>query len=116
MHDEPLNADHGAPFRLIVPHRYGVASVETLKRIDAIPQDLRGEIRGPPLNVRVARPAGRAGDGHARARADRGPGTRVVIAAGTYTVRDKAWSSTGPVTRVESSLTGAGDVQYVDVR
>jgi DMSO/TMAO reductase YedYZ molybdopterin-dependent catalytic subunit len=27
MNGEPLNPDHGAPFRLIVPHWYGVASV-----------------------------------------------------------------------------------------
>ena len=27
MNGEPLSPDHGAPFRLIVPHWYGVASV-----------------------------------------------------------------------------------------
>src|SRR5918993_4407507 len=34
MNGEPLNRDHGAPFRLIVPHWYAVASVKWLKRID----------------------------------------------------------------------------------
>jgi hypothetical protein len=32
-----------------------------------------------------------------------------VIGAGTCTVRGKAWSSTGPVTRVKVSLTGEGE-------
>src|SRR5918993_2687855 len=36
MNGEPLNADHGAPFRLIVPHWYAVASVKWLKRIDVL--------------------------------------------------------------------------------
>ena len=30
-------------------------------------------------------------------------------AVGTYTVRGKAWSGTGPITRVDVSLTGEGD-------
>src|SRR5947209_2253709 len=34
MNGEPLNPDHGAPFRLIVPHWYGVASVKWLRHID----------------------------------------------------------------------------------
>src|SRR4051794_25003098 len=33
MNGEPLGADHGAPFWIIVPHWYAVASVKWLKRI-----------------------------------------------------------------------------------
>src|SRR3954468_23795793 len=36
MNGEPLGLDHGAPFRLIVPHWYAVASVKGLKRIDVL--------------------------------------------------------------------------------
>ena len=36
MNGEPLNPDHGAPFRLIVPHWYGVASVKWLTRIEVL--------------------------------------------------------------------------------
>src|SRR5215217_8128088 len=36
MNGEPLGPDHGAPFRLIVPHWYAVASVKWLKRIDVL--------------------------------------------------------------------------------
>jgi hypothetical protein len=38
---------------------------------------------------------------------DPAPGS--VIPAGTCTLRGKAWSGTGPVTRVDLSFTGAGD-------
>src|SRR3954454_22468313 len=34
MNGAPLWPDHGAPFRVIVPHWYAVASVKWLKRID----------------------------------------------------------------------------------
>src|SRR5215208_4307340 len=36
MNGQPLIPDHGAPFRLIVPHWYAVASVKWLKRIDVL--------------------------------------------------------------------------------
>jgi hypothetical protein len=38
---------------------------------------------------------------------DPAPGS--TFAAGTYTVRGKAWSGTGPVTKVEISLAGEGE-------
>jgi hypothetical protein len=37
------------------------------------------------------------------------PAPEAVIPAGTYTVRGKAWSGTGPITDVHVSLTGEGD-------
>jgi DMSO/TMAO reductase YedYZ molybdopterin-dependent catalytic subunit len=43
MNGEPLNLDHGTPFRLIVPHWYGVASVKWLKHIDVLTQPYVGE-------------------------------------------------------------------------
>src|SRR5437763_6932967 len=36
MNGQPLGPDHGAPFRLIVPHWFAVASVKWLKRIDVL--------------------------------------------------------------------------------
>lgn len=39
MNGQPLIADHGAPFRLIVPHWYAVASVKWLKRIDVLTEN-----------------------------------------------------------------------------
>jgi Mo-co oxidoreductase dimerisation domain len=37
------------------------------------------------------------------------PAPGAVIPAGAYTVRGKAWSGTGPITRVDVALTGEGD-------
>src|SRR3954449_13310896 len=45
MNGEPLGADHGAPFRLIAPHWYAVASVKLLKRIDVLTEAYRGEFQ-----------------------------------------------------------------------
>ena len=45
MNGEPLIPDHGAPFRLIVPHWYAVASVKWLKRIDVLTEPFAGEFQ-----------------------------------------------------------------------
>ena len=107
MNDEPLNADHGAPFRLIVPHWYGVASVKWLRRIDVITEDYEGEFQvGHYMYEWPDRPHEPVTAMRVRARiTDPAPGA--VIPAGTYTIRGKAWSGTGPVTKVELSFTGA---------
>jgi DMSO/TMAO reductase YedYZ molybdopterin-dependent catalytic subunit len=109
MNDEPLNPDHGAPFRLIVPHWYGVASVKWLKRIDVITRDYEGEFQvGHYMYEWPDRPHEPVTAMRVRARiTDPTPGA--TIPTGTYTVRGKAWSGTGPVTKVEVSLTGEGD-------
>src|SRR5918993_607890 len=45
MNGQPLIADHGSPFRLIVPHWYAVASVKWLKRIDVLTEPYVGEFQ-----------------------------------------------------------------------
>ena len=45
MNGEPLGPDHGAPFRLVVPHWYAVASVKWLKRIDVLTEPYTGEFQ-----------------------------------------------------------------------
>src|SRR5213079_2531955 len=45
MNGEPLGPDHGAPFRIIVPHWYAVASVKWLKRIDVLTESFSGEFQ-----------------------------------------------------------------------
>jgi DMSO/TMAO reductase YedYZ molybdopterin-dependent catalytic subunit len=109
MNGEPLNADHGAPFRLVVPHWYGVASVKWLERIDVIPRDYAGEFQvGHYMYEWPDRPHQPVTAMRVRARiTDPAPGA--LLPAGTHTLRGKAWSGTGPVTKVELSFTGAGD-------
>jgi len=109
MNGELLNPDHGAPFRMIVPHYYGVASVKWLKRIDVTTEPYHGEFQtrhymyewpGRPAEpVTFMRPRAQVTD----------PAPRANIPVGTCTVRGKAWSGTGPVTSVEVSFTGEGD-------
>jgi DMSO/TMAO reductase YedYZ molybdopterin-dependent catalytic subunit len=109
MNGEPLNRDHGAPFRLIVPHWYAVASVKWLKRIDVLTEPFSGEFQtGHYIYQWPDRPHEPVTLMRVRARiTDPAPGARISV--GTYTVRGKAWSGTGPVTQVDVSLTGEGD-------
>jgi DMSO/TMAO reductase YedYZ molybdopterin-dependent catalytic subunit len=108
MNGEPLLPDHGAPFRLIVPHWYGVASVKWLTRIDVLTQHYAGEFQiGHYMYEWAGRPHDPVTTMRVRARiTDPHPGA--TITPGTHTIRGKAWSGTGPVTHVDISLTGEG--------
>jgi DMSO/TMAO reductase YedYZ molybdopterin-dependent catalytic subunit len=108
MNGEPLGADHGAPFRLIVPHWFAVASVKWLKRIDVLEQPFEGEFQtGHYVYEWPDRPHERVTTMRVRARiTDPAPGA--TLAPGTYVIRGKAWSGTGPVTNVDLSFTGEG--------
>ena len=109
MNGAPLGLDHGAPFRLIVPHWYAVASVKWLTRIEVLTEPYTGEFQtGHYIYEWPDKPHERVELMRVRARiTDPAPGA--VIPAGTYTVRGKAWSGGGPVTSVDISLTGASD-------
>ncbi|GAA3870137.1 hypothetical protein GCM10022381_11710 [Leifsonia kafniensis] len=111
MNGKPLERDHGAPFRLIVPHWYAVASVKWLKRIEVLSEPYAGEFQtGHYMYQWPDRPHEAVTLMRARARiTDPAPGS--TIGLGSYTVRGKAWSGTGPITRVDVSLTGEGDWQ-----
>jgi DMSO/TMAO reductase YedYZ molybdopterin-dependent catalytic subunit len=111
MNGQPLGRDHGAPFRLIVPHWYAVASVKWLKRLDVLTEPYTGEFQtGHYMYQWPDRPQEPVALMRVRARiTDPAPGS--IIGVGAYTVRGKAWSGTGPITRVDVSLTGEGDWQ-----
>lgn len=109
MNGEPLGQDHGAPFRLIVPHWYAVASVKWLKRIDVLTEAFVGEFQtGHYIYEWPDRSPEPVDLMRVRARVTE-PAAGSTISPGTCTVRGKAWSGTGPVTRVDVSLTGAGE-------
>ena len=109
MNGQPLIPDHGAPFRLIVPHWYAVASVKWLKRIDVLTEPYVGEFQtGHYMYEWPDREHERVTLMRVRARIT-DPAAGATIAAGTYTVRGKAWSGSGPVTDVHVSFTGEGD-------
>jgi DMSO/TMAO reductase YedYZ molybdopterin-dependent catalytic subunit len=116
MNGAPLGADHGAPFRIIVPHWYAVASVKWLQRIVVMTEPFAGEFQtGHYIYEWPDRPHEPVALMRVRARiTDPAPGA--VIEAGTYTVRGKAWSGTGPITRVEVALTGEGEWLQADLQ
>ena len=110
MNGEPLSPDHGSPFRLIVPHWYGVASVKWLKQIEVLTEPFIGEFEtGHYMYQWHDRPAERVTVMRPRARITAPSPGAVVGLGGTCVVRGKAWSGTGPVTNVDLSLTGEGD-------
>lgn len=109
MNGEPLGPDHGAPFRLIVPQWFGVASVKWLKHIDVLTEPFVGEFEtGHYMYEWTGRPAERVTLMNVRARIT-SPTRGATIPAGTHIVRGKAWSGTGPITTVEIGLTGEGE-------
>jgi DMSO/TMAO reductase YedYZ molybdopterin-dependent catalytic subunit len=109
MNGAPLGPDHGAPFRLIVPHWYAVASVKWLKRIDVLTEGFAGEFQtGHYIYEWPDRPHEAVTLMRVRARIT-DPAHGSSLGRGTHTVRGKAWSGTGPVTRVDVSFTGEGD-------
>ena len=111
MNGQPLGRDHGAPFRLIVPHWYAVASVKWLKRLEVITEPYAGEFQtGHYMYQWPDRPQEPVSLMRVRARVT-SPVPGSTIGPGPCIVRGKAWSGTGPVTRVEVSLTGEGDWQ-----
>ena len=95
MNGQPLTPDHGAPFRLIVPHWYAVASVKWLKRIDVLNEPFTGEFQtGHYIYQWPDRPHEAVSLMRVRARiTDPAPGA--VLPLGPYTIRGKAWSGTG---------------------
>ncbi len=115
MNGEPLTADHGAPFRLVVPRWYGVASVKWLKQIDVITEEYRGEFQDshymyewadrPHEPVTIMRVRARITD----------PAPAAVIPAGTYRLRGKAWSGAGAIATVEVSFGGETGWHPADV-
>jgi DMSO/TMAO reductase YedYZ molybdopterin-dependent catalytic subunit len=109
MNGEPLNRDHGAPFRLIVPHWYAVASVKWLKRIDVLTKPYAGEFQTGHYIYEWPDRAHEPVDlMRVRARIT-APAPGSLLDAGTHVVRGKAWSGTGPITHVGVSVTGEGD-------
>ena len=109
MNGEPLEPDHGAPFRIVVPHWFAVASVKWLHRIDVLTESYVGEFQtGHYIYEWPDRPHEPVTLMRVRARIT-DPAPAAVLTLGTHTIRGKAWSGTGPITAVEVSFTGEGE-------
>jgi DMSO/TMAO reductase YedYZ molybdopterin-dependent catalytic subunit len=113
MNGRPLEPQHGAPVRLLVPGWYGMTSVKWLTSIEAVTEPFTGyqqaesyryqrdeEDEGTPVSRMRVRalmiPPGHP-DFLTRHR---------FVEAGTVEVRGRAWSGEGPVERVELGVDG----------
>ena len=102
MNGRPLPAEHGAPIRLIVPGRYGMASVKWLRRITAVEAPFRGffqadryVVDGEPLGPIAPRALITS------------PADGATVAAGSpLAIRGYAWSGRGPIAAVNVSDDG----------
>jgi sulfane dehydrogenase subunit SoxC len=114
MNGRPLEPQHGAPLRLIVPGWYGMAHVKWLVRIDAIDRAFDG------YQQRVAywfkRDAADPGTPVTRIRPRAllaPPGfpdfltRRRVVERGPVVIEGRAWSGAAPITAVELGVDGA---------
>ena len=114
MNGRPLEPQHGAPVRLIVPGWYGMASVKWLTSIDAVAEPFTGyqqarsytirqsaDDRGVPVTRIAVRalmiPPGRPDF----------PTLERAVDAGPVRIRGRAWSGEAPVERVEVAVDGA---------
>jgi DMSO/TMAO reductase YedYZ molybdopterin-dependent catalytic subunit len=121
MNGRPLEPQHGAPLRLLVPGWYGMASVKWLTRIEAVTEPFLGyqqaqsylyqsseEDAGEPVTrIRVRAlmiPPGHP-EFHTRHR---------FVDAGGVTLRGRAWSGMAPIARVEVGVDGAWEDAKVE--
>lgn len=113
MNGRPLEPQHGAPVRLLVPGWYGMTSVKWLTRITAVTEPFRGYQQA--VAYRYQRDEEDPGEGVSRMRVRAlmiPPGhpdfatRRRFVRAGEVELRGRAWSGSGAVERVEVGVDG----------
>ncbi|SDB93515.1 Mo-co oxidoreductase dimerisation domain-containing protein [Raineyella antarctica] len=113
MNGRPLEPQHGAPVRLLVPGWYGMTSVKWLTRIEAVTEPFGGyqqaeayryqsdpEDPGEPV-TRIRVRALMVPPGFPDF-----PDRQRYVDAGPVTIRGRAWSGQAPVVRVEVGVDG----------
>ena len=120
MNGRPLEPQHGAPLRLLVPGWYGMTSVKWLTRIEALTHPFEGfqqkeayrMQQGDELGEYVTRMLPRA------LMIPPGitdyPFRRRYLAPGQVTVKGRAWSGKGTIVRVEVGVDGAWSEAKLD--
>ena len=114
MNHQPLEPQHGAPLRLLVPGWYGMTSVKWLARITAVSEPFEGYQQA--VAYRYQSDEADPGEGVRRIRVRAlmiPPGhpefltRRRIVQAGAVELRGRAWSGAGRVERVEVGVDGA---------
>ncbi|MDQ0255142.1 DMSO/TMAO reductase YedYZ molybdopterin-dependent catalytic subunit [Evansella vedderi] len=105
--DQPISLKHGAPFRLIVPHWYGMASVKWVKSMDVVSYSFQGpyqtedyvyypyedsDIDAYPVTTINVNSIIKA------------PLNFSILKKGEHTIKGIAWTGMGNVRKVELSL------------
>ncbi len=113
MNGRPLEPQHGAPVRLLVPGWYGMTSVKWLTRIEAVAQPFEGYQQG--VAYRYQADADDPGEPvrQIRVRSLMTPpgipdfySRRRLVAAGDVDIVGRAWSGDGAIERVEVGVDG----------
>jgi len=113
MNGRPLEPQHGAPLRLLVPGWYGMTSVKWLTRLDAVTRPFDGYQQSRAY--RFQRDDDDPGEPLSRMRVRAlmippgfpdFPERRRTLAAGTTILRGRAWCGTAPVAKVEVGIDG----------
>jgi DMSO/TMAO reductase YedYZ molybdopterin-dependent catalytic subunit len=113
MNGEPLPVQHGFPLRLVIPGWYGMAHVKWLRAITALDEPFQGYQNAVAYRLTTAPDDGGTPVSRIRPRALMVPPghpdfmsrTRFVR-PGRHDLLGRAWSGTGPVTRVDVSTDG----------
>ena len=113
MNGRPLEPQHGAPVRLVVPGWYGMTSVKWLTRITAVSEPFTGYQQA--VAYRYQRDEDDPGEGVSRMRVRAlmiPPGhpeflsRRRIVDAGEVELRGRAWTGSGSISRVEVAVDG----------
>jgi sulfane dehydrogenase subunit SoxC len=122
LNGAPLPPQHGAPLRLLVPGWYGMTSVKWLERITLLDAPFTGYQQAEAYRLRrSADDPGTPLDRIAVRSLLRPPGVpdfftrRRVVPAGRVALEGRAWSGSGPITRVEVSTDGAASWHEAEV-
>jgi DMSO/TMAO reductase YedYZ molybdopterin-dependent catalytic subunit len=121
MNGRPLEPQHGAPLRLLVPGWYGMTSVKWLTRIEAVTEPFQGYQQAVAYHYKMSEEDPGEGVSRIRVRAlmippghPDFPDRHRFVDAGTVPIRGRAWSGTAPVIRVEVGVDDAWEDAKVE--
>jgi DMSO/TMAO reductase YedYZ molybdopterin-dependent catalytic subunit len=113
MNGRPLEPQHGAPLRLLVPGWYGMTSVKWLTRITAVTEPFRGYQQAVAYRYQASSDDPGESVSRIRVRALMIPpgypdflSRRRIVERGEVELRGRAWTGQGLVSRVEVSVDG----------
>ena len=111
MNGRPLEPQHGAPVRLLVPGWYGMTSVKWLRRIEAVAQPFEGYQQAESYRIQMSEddPGERVSRMKVRALMvppgfPEFPSGHRFVAAGAVELFGRAWSGMAPIASVEVGI------------